>query len=267
MATLSSEDVVGIIALGTAVVLLLIGGMVLFILLYQKRILLEQKKRTLLEMEYQEEMIRLQLESQEQERARIGADLHDSLSSLLWGAKVNAAFIERSLDLNGAVKDAYEELNQILDQSINTVRRISWELTPEAFLHSGFSQSVQKLCNQLNGKGLEVLFTEKGSCDWNNDDAMQAYRIVQELLSNAVKHAQAKTILVSLRWKENELVINVQDDGLGFSLLNKRKGVGWWNIEQRAKRLNAEINIGDSSTNCGANITLNIPLKYGQGKN
>jgi signal transduction histidine kinase len=267
MDTLSSEDAVVIIALGTGGMLVLIGGIASFILLYQKKVLSEQKKRAEREMEYQNEMIKMQLESQEAERARIGADLHDSMSSLLWGAKVHAAFIDESSDLKGEAKIAYNELYQILDQSLDTVRRISWELTPEAFVHSGLSQSVEKLCGRLNGKGIEVNFRETNGRDWHDNDALQAYRIVQELLSNAIKHAQAKTVLVSLAWKENELEIKVQDDGIGFDLGTERKGVGWWNIEQRAKRLGAKISIGDTTMPSGAAISVIIPLNHEKRKN
>jgi two-component system, NarL family, sensor kinase len=263
MATLSSEEVIGIIALGTMGMLILIGGIAAFILVYQKKMLEEQKKKALREIEYQSEMIRMQLQSQEAERKRIGADLHDSLGSLLWGAKVNAEFIERAVNLQGNVIDAYKELKLILDQSITTVRRISWELTPEAFHDSGFSQSVGKLCEQMDGKGIEVKFVEEAGRWWSDDDAMQAYRIVQELVSNAMKHANAKRIMVSLIWKEQELLITVQDDGIGFQLDHKiRQGVGWWNIEQRAKRLKAEISIGNTSMQQGSTIGLTIPLNH-----
>src|SRR5260221_227642 len=102
-----------------------------------------------LQPDYQNQMIRLQLESQEQERKRIGADLHDSLGSLLWGAKVNASFIQRSVELSEYALASYKELNQILDESIDVVRRVAWELTPEAFHYSGLSDSIKKICARL----------------------------------------------------------------------------------------------------------------------
>jgi two-component system, NarL family, sensor kinase len=267
MATLSSEDVISIIALGTVGMLILIGGIALFILVYQKKVLHEKQKQALREMEYQDNMITMQLQSQEQERRRIGADLHDSLGSLLWGAKVNAAFIRQTVDLQGEAETSHNELIEILDQSITTVRRIAWELTPEAFHHAGFSQSVSNLCNQLDGRGMEAKFIESGSYYWNNHDALQAYRIVQELVSNVVKHAKATIVTVSIIWQEVNLEISVQDNGIGFKLDNKRTGVGWWSIEQRAKYLHAEIRIGDSTIKEGTNITLNLPLNYDKGKN
>ena len=151
MDALQEQDIPFVILLGTVGMLLLIGFMALFILMYQKRMLKEKQKRVQQELDYQNQMIRLQFESQEQERKRIGANLHDSLGSLLWGAKVNASLIQRSHELKDHALDAYKELNQILDESIEEVRRISWELTPEAFHYSGLSESIKKLCARLNG--------------------------------------------------------------------------------------------------------------------
>jgi len=216
------------------------------------------------EQEYAQNMIKAQLESQELERTRIGADLHDSLGSLLWGAKVNASFIHRSVDLTAQAQESYRELIQILDQSIDTMRRISWELTPEAFHHSGFSQSVNKLCDQLNGRGLEVRFVETGNQMWNDEDGIQAFRIVQELVSNAIKHSKASLLEVAIAWENNHVWVEVQDNGTGFKLNESRTGVGWWNIEQRAKRLKAEIVIGNPPMSGGSTISVNIPLKYGK---
>ncbi|MBX2958290.1 MAG: hypothetical protein KF846_19170 [Cyclobacteriaceae bacterium] len=87
MEAVQTHHITWIILLGTLGMLLLVGFMGLFILLYQKRMLKEREMRAARELEYQSQMIQLQLESQEQERKRIGADLHDSLGSLLWGPK------------------------------------------------------------------------------------------------------------------------------------------------------------------------------------
>ena len=264
MAQLSESETVFIVLVASIGMLLLITAIGVFIFIYQKRIFSTRMENIKREQDYAQNMIKAQLESQEQERTRIGADLHDSLGSLLWGAKVNASFIQRSVDLSGQAKESYEELIQILDQSIDTMRRISWELTPEAFHHSGFSQSVGKLCDQLNGRGLEVKFTENGNYMWNDDSGIQAFRIVQELVSNAVKHAKATLLEVAVAWQERRVLIEIRDNGTGFKLNKSRAGVGWWNIEQRGKRLNAEIVIGNPPMTGGSTISINIPLNYGK---
>jgi signal transduction histidine kinase len=262
MATLSSEDIISIIALGTVAVMILIAGFALFVLAYQKRVLSEKQKQAQLEMEHQTNMITLQLESQEKERKRIGSDLHDSLGSLLWGAKVNAATILRTVELHGEAKASHTELIEILDQSIATVRRIAWELTPEAFQHAGFSQSIANLCNQLNGKGIEAKFIEMGSHYWNDQDALQAYRIVQELINNVLKHSMATRVMASIVWEKESVDVTIADDGIGFKLDGNRNGVGWWSIAQRVKKLHAEINLRETTSKGGATIILHIPLNH-----
>lgn len=262
MATLQGDEVAHIIALGTFGILLLVGGIALFMVLYQRRLLAEQRKQQVRESSYQQQMIQLQLESQEKERIRIAADLHDSLGSLLWGAKVNAAFIQRSQPLHGEVKDSHAELVQILDQCIGTVRRIAWELTPEAFHHAGLSQSVAKLCEQLHGKVVQVVVNEEGHREWNDVEALQVFRIIQELISNVVKHAQASLLTVTMRWEVTQLSVEVMDNGVGFALNEIRQGVGWWNIQQRAKKLDIQLQIGIPPSGKGTCVLLTIPLKH-----
>ncbi|HLZ16100.1 MAG TPA: histidine kinase, partial [Cyclobacteriaceae bacterium] len=205
-----------------------------------------------------------QLESQETERKRIGADLHDSLGSLLWGAKVNASFIRRSVDLDDAALASYAELNQILDESISVVRRIAWELTPEAFHYSGLSESVAKLCDRLDGKGLEIVFKEEGGKLWNDDRALQVFRIIQELISNVIKHSGASSMMISLLWgwTEDKLKIIVMDNGGGLKQEQEKKGVGFWNIDQRIRQLNGKISMGNPPMGGGLEVLLEIPLHY-----
>jgi signal transduction histidine kinase len=261
MAQLSESETLFIILVGSSGMLLLILAIGVFLFVYQKRIFSTRMESIKRDQEHAQNMIKAQLEIQERERNRIGADLHDSLGSLLWGAKVNASFIERTVALTEKARESYCELIQILDQSINSVRRISWELTPEAFHHAGFSQSVAKLCDQLNGRGLEVKVTDNGKYIWNDENGIQAFRIVQELVSNAVKHSKADLIIVIIDWQKSLLLIEVRDNGIGFKLNDSRTGVGWWNIGQRAKRLNAEIAVGNTPNEKGSVIIVKIPLK------
>ncbi len=262
MGQLQEPDIPIIILLGTLGMLLLIGGMGLFILIYQRRMLLEKQKRAQQELEYQSRMIKLQLESQEQERKRIGADLHDSLGSLLWGAKVNVSLIQRTTSLNEEALTSYTELNQILEESIETVRRIAWELTPDAFHYSGLSDSVARLCKRLDGKGIEILFKEDGARLWNDDRALQVFRIIQELISNAMKHSGASQLSIEIMWLHERIEIIVTDNGTGFKNDQKQKGVGLWNIDQRIKQLKGKISIGLPPMGTGVEVKLEIPLEH-----
>lgn len=265
MEELQSQNVILIILLGSVGMLLLIAGMVLFISIHEKRMLSEKRHMAERELSMQTEMIHLQLDSQEIERKRIGADLHDSLGSLLWGAKVNALVIHRSVELDKNATASYGELNYILDECLRTVRRIAWELTPEAFHYAGLSGSVKKLCQQLNSDILAITFQEEKEREWNDDNALQVFRIIQELLSNALKHSKASLVTVSMVWHEDQLHVIVSDNGIGFTQ-TERNGVGLWNVQQRVKQLQAQISIGNPPSSTGTVVVLTIPLSYDKPK-
>lgn len=262
MAELPQREVIYIIILGSLGMLTLTVGFAVFVMIYQKRMLEEQEKRRILDLEYQQKMIQSQIDSQETERKRIASDLHDSIGSLLWAAKLNIGFLGRSLDLNGELKDSYNETMKILDQSIDSVKRISWELTPEAFQHTGLSSSIREMCSRLDGKGLSLMFQEKGTgIFWKDDRALMVFRIVQELINNAVKHAKAKRIRVELDWRPQNLIIEVSDDGVGFKPNSTMgNGLGWWNITHRSKKIGATVQVNEN-VQTGAAIELMVPLQ------
>lgn len=260
MAELSQSEVIYFVLIGTLGMLSLTGGIGIFIAVYQKRIIQEQEKRRMLEIEYEQKMIQSQIESQEIERKRIAADLHDSIGSLLWAAKLNVAFLGRSITLPGNVKESLDETMKILDQSIDSVKRISWELTPEAFQHSGLASSIREMSRRLDGKQQTLILNEIGTVGfWHDDRALMVFRIVQELVNNAIKHSQGNTITITSTWTPEQLVILVEDNGIGFTLDDKvRNGVGWWNITHRADRINAQVKLLTKTP--GAAVELTVPL-------
>jgi signal transduction histidine kinase len=237
---------------------LLVMAIGVFIVLYQRKRNDEFLSRIKRDQEYAEGMIQAQLESQERERQRMAADLHDSIGSLLWGAKLNASFLGRSNAYDKAQQESHLELMTALDQSLETVRRIAWELTPEAFQQAGFSASIQKLCSRLSKTTLVFTIEENEAFLWNDDRALSAFRIVQELVSNAIKHAHASAIHIALLYQTNSLQIKVSDNGTGFELDAQRTGVGWWNIQQRVRKLNGTITINRPLA--GSEIILKVSL-------
>lgn len=262
MAEPAQDELIILLTTGTIGILLLAVFIVLFFFIYQRRMLIAQREKQKLEIDLQYKMAYAQLESQERERVRIASDLHDSLGSLLWSAKVNATFIDRSVSLKGETRESYQELLMSLDQSIEIVRRIAWELTPEAFQHTGLSASLSGLCNRINGKSMKVTYQQEGDHFHADDKALQVFRIAQELVSNCVKHAKATEMLVHFVSKPDIMILKVEDNGIGFTLEENRRGVGWWNIEQRVRRLKAKITIGKNPYGSGTSVTLTVPLNH-----
>jgi two-component system, NarL family, sensor kinase len=257
------DQLILLLITGSIGVLCMAIFIVLIFFVYQKRMFISEQHNQKMKLEFQQRMVQLQLESQEQERIRISSDLHDSVGSLLWAAKVNATYVERSINLEMEVKSAFEEMSSALDQAVHLVRRIAWELTPEAFQHTGLSHSLKGLCQRLNGKGIQVEFEELGSpITWNDNRALQVFRIGQELTTNVVKHAQASFLRMELHWLKDQARLLVIDDGTGFLLTESHTGVGWWNIHQRALKLKATIDMGVPPMKKGSMISITIPLTY-----
>ncbi|WKZ58656.1 MAG: histidine kinase [Cyclobacteriaceae bacterium] len=262
MEVLQAEHALEIIIWGTLVMLMLVSFMGVFVLLYQKRVIKEQEQRVAQELRYERQMIQLQLESQEQERKRIGADLHDSLGSLLWGAKVNAQLVQQSAALGSEALESHQELVKILNESIEAVRKIAWELTPEAFHYTGLSGSLKKLCHQMDGKPIQIKLLEHNTQSWNDDRALLVFRIIQELITNTFKHSGASQLMIVLDWHFDKLNIRYTDNGKGLPEKETRKGVGMWNIEQRVKHLKAVFQMRNPTVGSGLDITMEIPLHY-----
>jgi signal transduction histidine kinase len=260
MAELSQTEIIYILVVASTGMLLLVGGIFFFVLIYQKRILLEHQKQKELDELYSVKMIEGQLDSQERERKRIAADLHDSMGSLLWGAKLNASFLERSIQYGSEQQKSYLELMNALDQSLDLVKRIAWDLTPQAFHQAGLSISVMQLCTRLTGPALMVSFSENTEVIWNDERALSVYRIIQELISNCIKHAKASMVNVTFTWNARAVEIMVTDDGIGLNLSKERTGIGWWNIQQRGKQLHAIIRIGYPPIKRGTQIKIEVPL-------
>ncbi|QOI98239.1 MAG: hypothetical protein HRU69_12415 [Flammeovirgaceae bacterium] len=263
MAELPQREILIIIVIGSCLILFLVGSIAVFITIYQKRLIMEQERQKKLEQIFQHRMVHAQLQSQENERKRIAADLHDSLGSLLSGAKLNALFLERSLPLIGDAKSAYTDLLTSLEQAVEAVKRISWELTPGLFHSLGLCESVRLLCERLNGKGLTVAF----KCDHtdlvlNDDRALSVYRIIQELISNSLQHSKALVVNVSIEFGKDVMVVTVQDNGIGFSIKSTGTGFGWWNIKLRVKQLQAKMQIGVPPIGNGSFVQIQVPFIY-----
>lgn len=260
MAESAQDQLYFLLTIGTISILTLTLFIILFFFTYQKRILTLQQQKQKIEMDFQEQMSRAQLQNQERDRSRIAADLHDSVGSLLWGAKLNASVVARSAPLNNEAQVAHDALMNALDQAIETVRRIAWQLTPEVFQHNGLAKSLELLCNSVDGKGIRVSFQDFNPSLWNDDHALQVFRIVQELISNSIKHAHASVIQVSLHCPGDTRFVVVEDDGIGYQPKPHGEGVGWWSIRQRARQIGAEIIIGLPPMQKGFSVTISIPL-------
>ncbi|MFZ1807133.1 MAG: sensor histidine kinase [Cyclobacteriaceae bacterium] len=243
---------------GTAVMLLMAVAIILFVVFHQKKMVQEEIKRQNMEIDYQKKMLKAALESQENERKRVSKDLHDDVGMMLMTMRVN---------LNSLPNGHSEELMQLVDETHESVRRISWDLMPSTLDNFGLFQSTQEMCERLSSRdATTVSFSEEGKrLALDKDQELLIYRVVQESATNALKHAHASHIRVDFRWTDNSLFITIADDGLGFdmaSIKNKvsgRHGLGLYNLENRVALLGGELTF-EKNDPSGTVVSVVLPL-------
>jgi two-component system, NarL family, sensor kinase len=254
-----------IIAVAIVAMLVMAGSIILFVVFYQKRMIQEQLKRQVMEFDHQQKMLQAELQSQESERRRLAADLHDSIGGMLSTIRVGLTTIGRALPEPQSI----DETKQMLDDTISSVRRISRDLMPSTLEKFGFIHAIKELCERFHATSqIEIRFSENGEiAGLDKHQELMIFRIVQESLNNAVKHSQASVIEVSVSHINDQLLISIEDEGVGFDADEHKndkqsgKGLGLFNIENRARLLNGTLEFEKGRIK-GSKTTLTLPLSH-----
>lgn len=202
--------------------------------------------------------LRAMIEGQEGERSRIARDLHDGLGIQLSRIKL---FVEAHHDeLPLSVK---EPLNQFVDEACTEVRLISKDLRPYALSTFGLIPALEDLVQKLNLVNETSLVLEHyGEMPTLGEEASaMIYRVIQELLNNALKHAQAQTITVQIMTNDETALISVDDDGVGGEFSEQpSKGNGVTNIKTRIAYLGGQV-MWQSEAGKGTSVMISLPLQ------
>ncbi len=206
------------------------------------------------------ETMQSMLVGQESERRRIAQDLHDSVGGLLAATKMQ---VEKLSEKNSTSEQNAEwlKIKALLDDTVAETRHIARNMQPNTLLQFGLATALRDLTSHFRAEGMpKITFQQFG--DFSNLEhnlALNCYRIVQELLQNSLKHANAKEILVQVTCSDNQMELLVEDDGIGYAIDAVKKGMGTDNIAHRVQFLKGEINI-QSSKGQGASTLVTIPL-------
>lgn len=207
---------------------------------------------------------RIQL-AEEQERRRIAQDLHDSVGQILAFSGRELKHLQKSV--SGAAAKTIEEITSQLDLAVTQTRTLSFDLSPSILYDLGFEVAIEDLVDRTSrARGIRCSFKNCIEPKPLTDEVkVLLYRSVRELLINAVKHAQASLVKVSLLRSNSDIYITVEDDGCGFdvSILNTsstgRKGFGIFNIRERLNHIGGKLNI-ESAEGRGTKAVLTAPL-------
>jgi two-component system, NarL family, sensor kinase len=203
------------------------------------------------------------LKGQDEERTRLAKDLHDGLGGLLSGVKFSLSNMKSNVILDSESVLVFKRSLDMLDHSISELRRVAHNMMPEVLVSYGLTEALKSYCDSLReSKIFKIDFQSIGmEARLASNTEIFIYRIIQELLNNAAKHAKAGQVLVQLARQGSEVSVTVEDDGIGFdkTVIDQSKGAGWANIRSRVDYLKGKID-AQSALGEGTSVHITIPL-------
>lgn len=252
--------------IGVLVISLLAASLIFFLWLknLNKKRQLQQRQIEQLEQEKQLLSTQALLRGQEEERSRMAKDLHDGLGGMLSGIKLTLGAMKGNMVLTAENSRLFSGALHKLDQTISEMRRVAQSMMPEALLRLGLGQALNDYCDGLseNSAGFTINYQQFGMDErLPNDTEIVVYRIVQELLTNVIKHSEANEVLVQLMQQEKLLMLTVEDNGNGFDIANTldKQGSGLNNIHSRVRYLHGIIDV-KAGPGKGSSFHIEIPL-------
>jgi two-component system, NarL family, sensor kinase len=226
----------------------------------QKKIVEQKIKQKDLELQFQSDLLVNTVKTQENERDRIAKELHDDIASKLNIVHLNVQRLKEVIPKNSESTQMIDFIEMALRQSTERTREISHELMPPLLNKFGINHTLTDLVHSIEIFG-KISITLKNDYLIKISDQfklLHLYRIIQELINNTIKHAQASKILISFEEREDNLIMIYADDGIGYDQDVKSGTLGMNNILTRTKLLDGNIDI-ITSKNQGFKVYIKFP--------
>lgn len=213
----------------------------------------------------QKELIRLQqLSTQTQnnairnERKELATQLHNDIAPLLAGLKMRINNIETP------DQEAIEVCKSALEEGIQKIRKISKSVAPLTMINLSYKEAITHYIDMVKaGTELHIHYTDQANIVLNEDTNNELYRILQEIINNAIKHAKAKNLFIEITYNTSDLLIRTKDDGVGYNfrklLEEKKLGLGLLNMRTRIENMNGTIHSPEDSIK-GTHYNIRIPI-------
>jgi signal transduction histidine kinase len=211
------------------------------------------------QLSWQKQITEAVIVAQEKERTEIGKELHDNVNQILGASNLylNSAMTDEQMR-----QELLERSMQLVSNAINEIRKISKSLITPGLGEIGLIESIGDIMDDLkvakNKMAIDLDLQNISEEQIEDRRKLTLFRIVQEQLNNIVKHAQATRVLIRLSGEQDQIVLTVSDNGVGFDVSRHRKGVGITNIISRAEILCGKVEI-QSSPGEGCLLTVSLP--------
>ncbi|WP_159633723.1 tetratricopeptide repeat-containing sensor histidine kinase [Sphingobacterium composti Ten et al. 2007 non Yoo et al. 2007] len=260
---ISHKERINLFYIGIAVVVSLLLLAFIYAYIQRSKSLRQQQSIYALELEKERQNSKISnlttmLDAQERERGRLARDLHDGLGGLLSGAKMNLSLLKDSQ--TALSNDNITHSISKLDLAVDELRRVAHNLMPDLLEKYGLQEALTDYASRMSNSSLDIdvqfLHYED---NLPKSQQLLVYRIIQELVNNVIKHAEASQIIIQLIEYDTHYQVVVEDDGKGFDLQNKlSKSAGLHNIQSRIEFLKGKVSI-DSQPDLGTSIDIQFP--------
>jgi len=199
------------------------------------------------------------LKGQEDERSRISAELHDGLGGLLATLKTQTSLMHHDGQDHQVNPQVFMHVNQLIDQACEEVREVSHSLSPLILTKFGLESALKNIILKINYSGIATFKLDYllAAESLSHEKELHIYRILLELIQNIIKHAKAKSALVQVIEHPTEIILLVEDDGVGFNANENKVGLGLKNIKNRLLIIKGKMKI-DTQENRGTSIIISI---------
>ncbi len=217
----------------------------------KQRVALEETKA-----ELRAQQLQAIIASQEEERRRFAADLHDGLGQLISAVRLN---LSKEIPEKRSIGQAVELLNEMNGE----IRNIAFNLMPQVLLRSGLKEALDELATRVTRIGtirMQVSAFDVLSIE-NTEKKVALYRVCQEWINNVLKYSGCTSIHLQLVQHQDELVITIEDDGNGFdqAQLQKGQGNGWKNIQSRLAMIHGQLELDTQPGRKGTTAIITVP--------
>lgn len=216
-----------------------------FVLIYKKRLLQQQMKLQEERLAHQQQLLQSSVKIQDEERKRFAADLHDEIGGGISTILLSVERLKKEQATQSEIVEKSEKVRDQLNNLLKKVREISYNIMPPTLEDFGLHEAISDLCYSIAESGhFTIDYVWNGveeRLDFSQELAI--YRITQELLTNTIKHSEAKNVEVSIENSEEKFELYVKDNGKGFDPVAIHKGAGLRNITNRAEIIGAELTI------------------------
>jgi signal transduction histidine kinase len=254
------QEVMAVVVAGSVIFLVITGIVVFILLFYQKKRFQHRQQYLKLESSIQQELLKAQLESQEATFRQVGDELHDNVGQLLSSTKILLAITERSLP---EVPDTLHTASETLAKAIKDLRALSKSLNREWLEKFNLIDNLRMEADRINMARMVHVDVAAAvpALSLRPESQVMLFRIIQEAMQNAIKHAEAAAITVTIATRAQHIDVWIKDNGGGLPGIETRPhGVGLLNMEHRTRLLGGDIR-WESAPGRGTQVSISLPTQ------